>query len=213
MSIVTSFSFNAFQENTYVVHDASKEAIVIDPGCHSLAEQELLCSFIENRNLNVKMVVNTHCHLDHVFGNKFACETFNVGLYIHRGELDLLNGLLQVARLYGLEAEASPAPTGFIGPDQPLAFGETSLQIFFTPGHSPASLSFYSAHDKYIIGGDVLFKSSIGRTDLPGGDYDTLIQSINDSFMSLSNDTIVYPGHGPSTTIGEERTSNPFLAT
>ncbi len=211
MSIVTCLTFNAFQENTYIIHDDSRAAIIIDPGCHSKQEQEELKQFVDTNQLQIEKVVNTHCHIDHVFGNRYCCETFGVGLFIHQGEQAMLDGLLQVAAMYGFEVDSSPAASGYLAAGELLSFGDTDLEVLFTPGHSPASISFYHRPDQYIIGGDVLFAGSIGRTDLPGGDFDTLIASIKKSFLSLPDHTVVYTGHGPSTTIGSERKNNPFL--
>ena len=211
MSIVTSFTFNAFQENTFVIYDETLSAVVIDPGCNNVNEQSTFEAFIRNQLLKVEMIINTHCHLDHVLGNRFVYDQFSTDLRIHKGEMVVLQNYLQVAALYGIAAEASPPPSGFLEEGEVVEFGQTSLEVLFTPGHSPASISLYNEKDNYIIGGDVLFKGSIGRTDLPGGDFKTLIESITSKFLSLPDNTIVYPGHGPATTIGEERRNNPFL--
>ena len=212
MSIVTSFTFNAFQENTFVVHDPdSGDAVIVDPGCHNKSEEEELRGFIERENLNVQKVLNTHCHVDHVFGNRFACETFGVGLHIHRGEQPVLDTYVQVAAMYGLPARPSPKPSGYLEEGDVITFGQVRWKILYTPGHSPASVAFYCQEEDYVIAGDVLFKGSIGRTDLPGGDFNTLIRSITTNLLSLPEHTLVYPGHGPTTTIGEEKSANPFL--
>ncbi len=211
MSIVTSLTFNAFEENTYVIYDDTRQGIIVDPGCHSTEEENQLRDFINSKDLDIEKIVNTHCHVDHVFGNQYATKTFKAGLYIHSGELPVLQTYPQVARMYGLAVKPSPDPQGFLEEGNQLTFGETVLEILLTPGHSPASISFYNEEEGYIIGGDVLFRGSIGRTDLPGGDMDTLLDSIRKHFLSLPDDTVVYCGHGPSTTIGVERRSNPFL--
>ncbi len=211
MSIVTSLTFNEFQENTFIVYDDTSEAIIIDPGCHTTNEESQLKSFISEKNLTVKMILNTHCHLDHVFGNAFAAQTYEVGVFIHKDELPLLKSYVQVANMYGLQANESPDPVGFLDPGNDIHFGKTVLEVRFTPGHSPASISFYCKEDGYIIGGDVLFYGSIGRTDLPGGNYNTLLESIKSQFLSLPDEVTVYSGHGPTTTIGQERATNPFL--
>ncbi len=213
MSIVTFFTFNAFEENTYVIYDkASSEAIVIDPGCHSPDEKEVLSSFLKKNNLILVAILNTHCHVDHVFGNAFLKKQFpEVPLCIHKGELPVLRAYPQFASMYGLAAEPSPTPDKFFADGDTFSFGNVNFEVCLTPGHSPASVSFYCRADSYIIGGDVLFRESIGRTDLPGGDYDTLIRSIEKHFFSLPDDVKVYCGHGPSTTIGHERKYNPFL--
>lgn len=212
MSVVASFAFNPFQENTYVIYDDSKECIIIDPGCYTAPERQQLLDFIENGGLKPVRLLNTHCHLDHVFGNQLMADTYNLKLEIHEGELPVLDAMPQVAEMYGIpNVTNSPAPGGFLKPGDSISFGNTELKILFTPGHSPASVSFYNATEKYVIAGDVLFQGSIGRTDLPGGDFATLIQSIKQELLSLSDDVLVYSGHGPETTIGAERATNPFL--
>ncbi|MEO1256465.1 MAG: MBL fold metallo-hydrolase, partial [Bacteroidota bacterium] len=156
-------------------------------------------------------LLNTHCHIDHVFGNKYVAETYQLELEIHEGELPVLNMLQATGNKYGVPVELSPAPARFLVPGESLTFGESKLDILFTPGHSPASVSFYNKAGGFVIAGDVLFRGSIGRTDLMGGDFNTLIQSIRSQLFPLGDDVIVYSGHGPQTTIGYERQSNPFL--
>jgi len=167
---------------------------------------------IDHLQLQPVRLVNTHCHIDHIFGNKFISETFQLPLEIHQGELDLLNAAPQVSNLYGNPyPDHSPAPEKYIHSGDVLEFGNTKLEAIFTPGHSPASLSFYCKEDQFLIAGDVLFHESIGRTDLPGGDFDTLISSIKNQLFPLGNEVKVYPGHGSTTTIGHEKEHNPFL--
>jgi glyoxylase-like metal-dependent hydrolase (beta-lactamase superfamily II) len=213
MSIVTSFTFNAFQENTFLVSDeGTKKAIIIDPGCNDLAEREELTNHIEKHQFEIVAIVNTHCHVDHVFGNAFVKKCYaDAPLYIHRGELSILKTYPAFAAMYGLSAEPSPMPDRYLEDGETLTFGNTNLKVCLTPGHSPASISLYCHEDHYIIGGDVLFYLSIGRSDLPGGDHEVLIQSIKNHFLCLDDDVKVYCGHGPSTTIGNERKNNPFL--
>jgi len=213
MASVLSFTFNAFQENTYIVVDeATKECIIFDPGCFDQGEKEILKSYIEKEKLQPVRLINTHCHIDHVFGNKFVSETWNLPLEIHRGELPVLQAVPQVSMFYGIPMpDQSPEPERFIEEGDEIVVGNTRLTALFTPGHSPASLSFYCEKDHFIIAGDVLFQGSIGRTDLPGGDFNTLINSIKNKFFILPDKVEVYPGHGPSTTIGYEKQHNPFL--
>jgi glyoxylase-like metal-dependent hydrolase (beta-lactamase superfamily II) len=213
MSIVTSFTFNPFEENTFIVTDhATKKTIIIDPGCYSVAEREELLHHIASNQLIIVGILNTHCHVDHVFGNAFLKKQFpEAPLYIHRDELLVLQTYPSFAAMYGLTAEPSPPPDKYLEDQDLFTFGETSFKVFLTPGHSPASISLYCENDQYIIGGDVLFYQSIGRTDLPGGDYETLIQSIQRYFLTLPDTVKIYCGHGQSTTIGFERRHNPFL--
>ena len=212
MSLVVVFTFNDFSENTYLIYDDSKECIIIDPGNNSPQEDKTLSDFISANQLKPVRLINTHCHLDHVFGNKYVADTYQLDLEIHQGELPVLEASPAVANMYGIPyPNVSPTPTVFLEPGQEIAFGTTKLSIHFTPGHSLASVSFYNQAEGYIIGGDVLFQGSIGRTDLPGGHFDTLIQSIKDTFLTLPDETRVYSGHGPATTVGAERLHNPFL--
>lgn len=211
MSVVASFVFSPFQENTYIIYDESKECAIIDPGCYTPDEKRQLSDFIEAEGLRPVRLINTHCHLDHMFGNKYVSEKYNLGLEIHKGELPVLQSAVQVGLMYGVPVEASPAPSSFLDETMQLKFGNTTFDILFTPGHSPASISFYNKEENYIIGGDVLFYESIGRTDLPGGDHNTLLESIRTQFFTLDDDIKVYSGHGPVTTIGHEKKNNPFL--
>lgn len=209
---VKEFEFNPFAENTYIVWDETLECVIFDPGCYYEEERQELIRFVEKNKLKPVKLINTHCHLDHVFGNKFVATYWNLPLEIHRGELPLLERFPDVCRMYGVPgAEASPNPGHFIEDGDILSFGNSSMEALLTPGHSPASLSFYFADEKLLIAGDVLFYESIGRTDLPGGDHETLLNSIRNRLFTLPGETIVYPGHGPTTTIRHERENNPFL--
>jgi hydroxyacylglutathione hydrolase len=213
MAEVQVFEVNPFAENSYVVYDDTGECIVVDPGFYTADERRQLADFVRSRDLRVVRLLNTHCHLDHVFGNRYVAETWQVGLEIHRAEQRLLEHFPVTCQLYGLPpCEPSPAATGFLEPGAFVEFGRTRLQILFTPGHSPGSVSFYSAESGWVLAGDVLFWESIGRTDLPGGHYDTLIDSIRTQLFTLPDETVVYPGHGPATTIRHERSYNPFLS-
>ena len=212
MSVVVVFTFNDFSENTYLIHDDTKQCIIIDPGNNSADEDQTISDFISSNELQPVRLLNTHCHLDHVFGNKYIADTYKLGLEIHEGELPVLQASPQVSKMYGIPYHnLSPEPSAYLQPGDHIEFGDTKLSIHFTPGHSPASVSFYNQEEGYIIGGDVLFQGSVGRTDLPGGDTDTLISSIKTTFMTLPDETRVYSGHGPMTTVGFERTNNPFL--
>ena len=209
---VVKLTYNDFQENTYIVYDDTRECIIFDPGCYRPFEEEELKDKITELGLKPVRLINTHCHLDHVFGNKFVAETYQLDLEIHQGELPVLQAVPQVCMRYGLPPAApSPYPGRFIAAGELITFGQSRLEALFTPGHSPASLSFYCRESGFVIAGDVLFYGSIGRTDLPGGDFDTLINSIRQQLLVLPDETVIYPGHGPHTTIGFEREHNPFL--
>ena len=208
---VAIFTFNPFAENTYVLYDETKECIIIDPGCSSKDEQDQLVDFIEINGLNPVKLVNTHCHIDHVLGNAFVSNKYNLPLISHEGEKVVLAMQPQISMMYGIAYNPSPEITVFLDDGDQLTFGNTKLDVLFTPGHSPASISFYHKEKGIVIGGDVLFQGSIGRTDLPGGDFDTLAESIRKKFYTLPDEVIVYCGHGPSTTIGVEKKTNPFI--
>jgi glyoxylase-like metal-dependent hydrolase (beta-lactamase superfamily II) len=209
---IAKLTFNPFQENTYVLYDETGECAIIDPGCYEPHEKIELADFISQHQLRPVRLLNTHCHIDHVFGNKFVSETYGLQLEIHRGELPVLEAVPQVSAFYGIPmGDPSPMPGRFIEEGEIISFGNTQLKALYTPGHSPASLSFYCEKGGFVIAGDVLFKESIGRTDLPGGDFDTLIKSIRKQLLPLGDETNVHPGHGLSTTIGYERKFNPFL--
>jgi glyoxylase-like metal-dependent hydrolase (beta-lactamase superfamily II) len=212
MTQVQVFTFNPFAENTYVVYDETGACAIFDPGCYEWKEKDVLQSFIKKQGLEPVRLINTHCHLDHVFGNAFVANTWKLALGIHRDEQPLLERYPEVCRNYGIpNVEVSPMPGYYIEPGTTIEFGNTRLEVLFTPGHSPASLSFYCKDDAFLIAGDVLFYESIGRTDLPGGDHDLLLESIRNQLFTLPGETLVYPGHGPSTTIRHEMEYNPFL--
>ena len=178
MITIKTFTFNPFQENTYVLFDETNECIIIDPGCYSNLERKELADFIARRELKPVRLLNTHCHLDHVFGNGFVAEKYNLKLEINKNDQPVLDSYLTVASIYNLNAEPSPAPTVFLNEGNLIEFGKSSLEILFTPGHSPGSITFYNQKQKFMIAGDVLFYGSIGRSDFPGGDLDTLMKSI-----------------------------------
>ena len=209
---VKSFTFNPFQENTYVVYDDTKECVIIDPGCYSEEEKTELSRFITTEELRPVKLINTHCHIDHVLGNKFASELWDLELHMHKEDLALLENAGHTSKMYGLEDyEGSPSPKHFLVEGDNLNFGYSSFNILFTPGHAPGHICLHSQKNNLVIAGDVLFQRSIGRTDLPGGDHNTLIKSIKSKLFTLDNETKVYCGHGPSTTIGYEKKYNPHL--
>ncbi|MFC4262411.1 MBL fold metallo-hydrolase [Ferruginibacter yonginensis] len=211
MLTVKSFEFSPIQENTYVLYNEFNECIIIDPGCYFDSEKEALSQFITQKQLTPKLLVNTHCHLDHVFGNKYVAEQYQLILHIHTLEKQVLDFAPASGLMYNMPFDNYSGAFIYITENDTLSIGDDVLKIFFTPGHSPGSVSFYNEAGGFVIGGDVLFKNSIGRTDLPGGNYEQLIQSIQTQLMVLPNDTKVYSGHGPVTTIGAERLNNPFL--
>ena len=205
------FTFNGFQENTYILYDETKECVIIDPGCYAHEEQKELSQFITDNQLKPVKLLNTHCHIDHVLGNNYVASTYQIGLEMHKNDLPTLHATPEYGHMYGFHIDKSPEPSQFLDEGDIIKFGNAELSIVYAPGHAPGHIVFISVEDKFIIGGDVLFYQSIGRTDLPGGDYNTLITSIKTKILTLPDDYKVYTGHGPSTTIGFERKHNPFL--
>lgn len=204
------FVFNPLQENTYVLYDSTGECVIIDPGCYEADEKEDLIDFISTNNLTVKMLLNTHGHVDHVLGNAFVKKKYNVHLYLNKKDEPVLKAVKVYAPNYGFFQYQEAEPDEFLEEGDVIKFGQQQLKILFVPGHSPGHVAFYAEDHKVIISGDVLFYNSIGRTDLPGGNFDTLIQSIHKKLFTLPDDVTVYPGHGQETTIGFEKKTNPF---
>ncbi len=211
MISIHSFTFNPIQENMYILFDDTKECVIIDPGCYDDEERTTLANFITENELKPVRLVNTHCHLDHVFGNGFVSWKYNLKLEINKHDQRVLDAFQTSCDLYGMNCDPSPQPSVFLEEGDIIGFGNSKLEILFTPGHSPGSITFYNREQKFMIAGDVLFYGSIGRTDLPGGNHATLISSITEKLVPLGDEFKVYSGHGPPTTIGFERLNNPFL--
>lgn len=212
MITVKRFVFNSFEENTYLLFDESKNCLIVDPGMNSSNEEESFIDYIKQNNLNPVAIINTHCHVDHVLGCKFVKNAFQIPLYIHPDETHVLKSAVSFGEFFGLQVDTPPDPDKFLNQDDTYTFGNSKLQIMHIPGHSPGSITLYSNSDNFIITGDVLFNGSIGRTDLPGGDYPTLIKHIKSKLLVLPREVVVFPGHGPYTTIGNEYDTNPFLS-
>jgi hydroxyacylglutathione hydrolase len=223
MLAIKSFVFSPVQENTYVLSGQKDACWIIDPGCYFGNERHTLREYIEAEGLTPAKLLNTHCHLDHVFGNKFVHDTWDLPLHLHEKEKPLLEAAPEYGQAWGLPFENYRGELIFIREGELLTWetaeaaggrgtpGGDSLRVLFLPGHSPGSVGFYCETQGFIIGGDVLFRESIGRTDLPGGDHATLLRSIREQLWPLPDATIVYPGHGEPTTIGWEKAHNPFL--
>lgn len=211
MITIHTFAYNGFQENTYVLTDETNEAVIIDPGCYSVSEQTELFNFITKNNLTPVKLLNTHCHIDHILGNNFVCTKFNIELYIHQLDLPTLHATTEYGHLYGFTVDKSPEPAHFLNDGDVVKFGNSTLEVLFTPGHAPGHVVFVNHEQQFVINGDVLFRGSIGRTDLPGGNHQTLINSIKNKLFLLPDDYVVHTGHGPTTTIGYEKKYNPFL--
>ncbi|MEM6767031.1 MAG: MBL fold metallo-hydrolase [Bacteroidota bacterium] len=211
MLSVQCFTFNPYQENTYLVSDETKKCVIIDPGCYTASEQQELSHYIEQQGLTVDKLLNTHGHIDHMMGNSYVKDTYKVPFLTHKLVIDELDYVPGYAPMFGLNVAPSPHPDTLIDEGDEVNFGNTILKVFFTPGHSAGHISFFHAESKQLFSGDVLFQGSIGRTDLPGGSYPTLMQTIVNKILPLGDEVTVYSGHGPMTTIGEERVSNPFI--
>lgn len=206
---IETFTFNGFQENTVVLYDALKNCVIIDPGCYTRDEQQALLGFISANDLKPVALLNTHAHIDHVLGNSFVQRTYNIPYYLHKSDLPTLNSVSNYAHLYGFEGyDVSPEPTHYLEDQQQLVFGGIELNVLFTPGHAPGHVVFYNKENQFVINGDVLFNGSFGRVDLPGGDITILKNSIFNTLFKLPEDTVVYCGHGPTTTIGQEKKTN-----
>lgn len=208
---IKSFPFNPFAENTYVLHDtATMEAVIIDPGCYEQEEQQQLKGYIEAKQLNVTKLLNTHAHIDHVLGNAWVKATYGVSLYLHPQDEQTLRAVETYAPAYGFARYTPSTPDEWLKEGEAVKVGDEKLEVLFVPGHAPGHVVFFHAGQKFCINGDCLFQGSIGRTDLPGGDHDTLIRNIRTKLFQLPDETVVYCGHGPETTIGHEKKYNPF---
>lgn len=205
------FTFGPFQENTYIVHNEAKEVLIIDPGTYHQSEKEALFEFLQSNQLKPIALLNTHAHLDHIAGNAFVLRKFDIPFYLHALDLPTLKMAETAANLYGLnELEPSPEPTHFLEDKQELKLGNFAFEVIFAPGHAPGHVAFYNAENNVLLGGDVLFQGSYGRTDLPGGNEKTLKNSILTRIFTLPDETVVLSGHGNPTTIGDEKFSNPI---
>ena len=210
---IKQFTFNPFQENTFIVYGKNKQAIIIDPGCYDSNEKiELLC-FIEENQLNPVALINTHAHIDHVLGNHFVLNKFDIPFYLHPLDIPVLESVKSYAHVYGFPSyEESPMPNQMLADQQELIFDDIKIKVLFAPGHCPGHVVLYFPENNIVVNGDVLFKGSFGRVDLPGGDLKTLKKSIHNVMFKLPEGTKVYCGHGPETSIGAEKRSNYILS-
>ncbi len=203
---------NPWQVNTIILSDETNECVIIDPGCFNDDEKQQIQDFISANGLNPVRLLHTHLHLDHLFGTRFIAETYSIKPEAHPDDEFFIEQTKNYAAQFGVVIEQNPPElSNYLNNNDEVKFGNTTLRIIHVPGHSPGGVAFYSESDKILVAGDVLFKDSIGRTDLPGGDLDTLLSNIKSKLFVLPEDTVVYPGHGPSTTIGYEKETNPFL--
>ncbi len=211
MITIQDFCFSAFQENTYVLYNELKEAIIIDPGCYTRIEEKILSDFIRKENLTPTLLLNTHCHLDHVFGNNYVSETYGLTAHIHPNEQIVLDRLPEAAAKWGAPTEAYKGPIQYIQEGEIIPLGNDAFKVLLTPGHSPGSVCFYHVEQDFMIGGDLIFKDGVGRTDLPGANPQDLIKSIREQIFPLPDSLTIYSGHGPVTTWGREKEHNPYI--
>ena len=212
MLSVQTFTFNPFEENTYVLYDETGEAVIVDPGCSNRLEERELADWMVSQGLRPRLILLTHSHIDHILGAWFVKDKYRIPLCIHRKDEETLRSGKIVAAMYGIKNYTEVEADQYVSEAQTVHFGNQEISVLFLPGHAPGHVGYYHAGQKILLGGDVLFRSSIGRTDLPGGDFDTLIDSIHQRLFTLPDEVTVYPGHGPETTIGQEKVSNPFCA-
>ena len=203
--------FNPISVNTYILSDNTGECAVIDCGCYNDDEFGELSALLDRENLRPVRLLNTHCHLDHIFGDSYMLRKYGLGAWCHQDDLMNRKRAVDHARMFGLYMEHPPEPAGFLSGGDRVSFGNSELDVIHVPGHAPGSLAFYSKKDKIVFTGDALFEGSIGRSDLPGGNHHTLINSIKERLFILPADTVVWPGHGNSTLIGDELRFNPYF--
>ena len=208
---IKSFVFSPIQENTYLLYNEFNDCLIIDPGCYFAEEKDELQAFITQSGLKPTMLLNTHCHLDHVFGNKYVAETYSLTLQLHQKEKQLLDYAPTSGLMYNMPVDTYVGDYIYLKEGDTIKLGQDELAVIEAPGHSPGHICFYCVKQNFIISGDVLFNRSIGRTDLPGGNHAQLIQNIKEKLFVLPDETVVYSGHGEETTIGEEKLENPFL--
>lgn len=206
-----SATFNAFSENTYIIYNEDKDCWIVDPGMYDVSELQAFDAFIAEQGLKPQGIINTHAHIDHILGVQAMMDKYHIPFALHPLEAPVLGGARGSAMMFGLALASVPQPTQVLKEGQTLQLGKDTIEVRLAPGHSPGSVVFYYAEGGWAIGGDVLFAGSIGRTDLPGGNHEQLLRSIREQVFTLPDETVIYPGHGPETTIAKEKRSNPFL--
>ncbi|MCK9203620.1 MAG: MBL fold metallo-hydrolase [Bacteroidales bacterium] len=208
---IEKMTFNLFLVNTYFLYDETGECIIIDAACYDIEERHEVRDFLKDNKLKLVRNLNTHCHIDHVLGNDFIANTFQIFPEYHQKSIPLLLTLNELGSSFGFVIDRIPDPARFLDDGETIRWGISELKVLYTPGHAEGSVCFYNASQEFVITGDVLFKDTVGRTDLPSGDFNALMQSIRTKLFTLPPDTVVYPGHGPETTIGYEMENNPFI--
>jgi glyoxylase-like metal-dependent hydrolase (beta-lactamase superfamily II) len=208
---IAQFTFNPFSENTYVIADSKGNAVIIDPGMTDSAEDSILFEYIEEEKLTPLVVLNTHCHLDHILGNTSVAERYGIEMRCHALELPVIERAASTSLMFGIPYRPSILPSKTLEEGEEITIGEIKLHVLFVPGHAPGHLAFVCNEERVVFSGDVLFKGSVGRVDLPGCNAVHLVESIQTKMYALPDDYVVYSGHGPQTTIGEEKRENFFV--
>jgi glyoxylase-like metal-dependent hydrolase (beta-lactamase superfamily II) len=208
---IQKFVFTSFQVNSYILQDESGECVIIDASCYEPGEKQEVKEFIEKNKLKLVRNLNTHCHVDHLFGNSFIAETFGIHPEYHEASVPFLISALEVAGSFGYSLKDLPAPARYLSDNEKIIFGTSVLEVFYTPGHADGSVCFYNKEQGIVFTGDLLFRDTIGRTDLPTGNFDLLVKSVREKIFTLPDETKVYPGHGPETTVGYEKQNNQFI--
>jgi glyoxylase-like metal-dependent hydrolase (beta-lactamase superfamily II) len=208
---IQKFVFNSFQVNTYILYDETAECIIVDAANSDDKENREINDFIEKNKLKPVRNLCTHCHIDHILGNGFFKESYGISPEYHQASEPFFFTVREIAGSFGYNLNHIPEPKGYLKEDDKIHFGTSELHILYTPGHAEGSVCFYSKDQEFVITGDVLFRDTIGRTDLPSGNFELLMKSIKNKLFALPDATIVYPGHGPETNIGYEKRNNPFI--
>jgi len=208
---IEKYTFNNFQVNSFILYDDSGECVIIDAACYDEHEKQQVMEFIKGNSLRLVRNLNTHCHVDHILGNGFITDTYGIRPEYHEASAPLFTVAPEIAASFGFVLDQIPQPARYLQDDETIRFGSSELKVLYTPGHADGSVCFYNEPDGFVITGDVLFRDTIGRTDLPTGNFDLLMKSIREKLFTLPDDTKVYAGHGPETTIGYEKMNNPFI--
>lgn len=211
MISVQKFVFNTFMVNCYLLYDETGECIIIDAACYEKSEEDEIKDFIASKRLQLVRNLNTHCHIDHILGNGFIAETYGILPEYHQESVPFFFSAKEIGASFGYTVDFIPDPKKFLEDGERVTFGNASLKTLYTPGHADGSVCFFCEKDQFVVTGDVLFRDTIGRTDLPSGDFNLLMNSIHKKLFTLPEDTVVHPGHGPETTIGYEKMNNPFI--
>jgi glyoxylase-like metal-dependent hydrolase (beta-lactamase superfamily II) len=208
---IAQFTFNAFAENTYIIADSDGNAVIIDPGMTDASEDSILFDYIEEERLIPRIILNTHCHLDHILGNSAVAEKYAIEMHCHALEIPVIERASATSLMFGIPYRPSVLPAKTVEEHEFISVGEISLEVLFVPGHAPGHVAFVCHEEKVVFSGDVLFKGSVGRVDLPGCNAQHLVHSIQTKMYGLPDDYVVYSGHGPQTTIGDEKRDNFFV--